>query len=288
MGALEQNPHLLTLWAFPCLRLLINANLTKVDLRKMPSNYSIRSLERGLIILRTLSRLGPLTISEAAVATELPRQTVSRILFFMEDLGYVVRRKADKRFEVGEQALSLTDGLRHSSWVRQAAVPVMEALCRDVLWPVTLVHARRLSMEVLWDTDALSPLVMRPTPIGLRFPLITSISGRVYLANINEEQRRTMIQAVLADNPAVLNDVDLSEGLLDKQLEAIKTRGFYCDQMPHKGHSSLAAPVFQDGNIAAVLDIRFPVKALNVKDASAQFAEKVMRCAAEISSTNDQ
>lgn len=253
----------------------------------MPSNYSIRSLERGLSILSTLSRRGPLTISEAAAATALPRQTVSRILFFMEDLRYVVRRKADKRFEVSEQALSLTDGLRHSSWVRQAAVPVMEALCRDVLWPVTVVHPRHLSMEVLWDTDALSPLVMRPAPIGLRFPLLTSISGRVYLANCSEDQRRTMIQAVLADNPKVLNDVDLSEGLLDTQFEAIKTRGFYCDQMPHKGHSSLAAPIFQGGHIIAVLDIRFPVKALNVKDASAQFSEKVMRSAAEISSTID-
>ncbi len=254
----------------------------------MPSNYSIRSLERGLTILNTLSRVGPLTISEAAVTAALPRQTVSRILFFLEDLGYVVRREADKRFEVGELALSLTDGIRHSSWVRRAAVPVMEALCQDVLWPVTVAQPRRLRMEVLWDTDALSPLVMHLAPIGLRFPLITSIAGRVYLANSGEEQRRTMIQAVLSDDPNVLNAVDLSEGLLDTQLDAIKGRGFYCDQMPHKGHSSLAAPIFQGRSISAVLDIRFPVKALSVKDASAQFAEQVMRSAAKISSNIDQ
>ncbi len=251
----------------------------------MSSNYSIRSLERGLALLHTLSRVGALTISEAAVTAGLPRQTVSRILFFLEDLGYVVRRKADKRFEVGEKTLGLTDGLRHSSWVRQSAVPVMEALCRDILWPVTIAHPNCLNMEVLWDTDALSPLVMRPAPIGLKFPLVTSISGRVFLANCSVEQRQTMIQAVITDDPDVLNEVDLSADLLDKQLNDIKARGFYCDQMPHKGHSSLAAPVFRAGKVVAVLDIRFPVKALSVKDATAKLSNTVIQSAAEISAT---
>ncbi|MDG2243046.1 MAG: MarR family transcriptional regulator [Rhodospirillaceae bacterium] len=249
----------------------------------MSQNYSIRSLERGLTILHTLSRVGPLTISEAALTAGLPRQTVSRILFVLEDLGYVVRRQADKRFEVGEKSLSLTDGLRHSSWLRLYAVPVMEALCRDILWPVTIANPNRLNMEVMWDTDALSPLVMRPAPIGLKFPLVTSISGRVYLANCSVEQRQTLIQAVLSDDPDVLDDVDLSARLMDKQLNDIKARGFYCDQMPHKGHSSLAAPIFKDEKVFAVLDIRFPVKALSVKEASAKFSDTVMHSAAEIS-----
>lgn len=248
----------------------------------MPSNNSIRSLERGLLVMRTLSREGPLTISETATTTLLPRQTVSRILFFLNDLGYVVRREADKRFEISETALGLTDGLRHTSWIRQAAVPVMEALCREILWPVAVVQPRRLQMEVIWDTDALSPLVMKPAPIGLVFPLVTSISGRVYLANCEPAQRRTMTDAVLANDPQALNGIDLSENLLNKQLDDIKARGFYCDRMPHKGHSSLAAPILIGGVITAVIDIRFPVRALSIKDATDRFSEQVMRSAAKI------
>ncbi len=248
----------------------------------MPTNNSIRSLERGLLVMKTLSREGPLTISEAATTTALPRQTVSRILFFLNDLGYVVRRDADKRFEVSENALGLTDGLRHTSWIRQAAVPVMEALCREILWPVSVAQPRRLSMEVIWDTDAISPLVIRPAPIGLVFPLVTSIGGRVYLANCELAQRQTMIDAVLADDPQALSGVDLSEDFLSKQLDDIRARGFYCDRMPHKGHSSLAAPILIDGVITAVIDIRFPVRALSVKDATDRFSEQVMKSAAKI------
>jgi DNA-binding IclR family transcriptional regulator len=253
------------------------------EVLKMPSVNAIRSLERGLLILQTLSRLGPLTISEAARAAALPRQTVSRILVFLDELGYVLRRDTDKRFEVAEHALSLTDGLRQVSWLRMAAIPAMEALCRAVLWPVAIAQPRRLEMEILWDTDALSPLVMYPAPIGLRFPFITSIAGRVYLANSSAEQRASIIQAVVAENAAVLDDIDLSQDLLENQLDAIKARGFYCDQMPHKGHSSLAAPVFDSGRVKAVLDIRFPIKAISVKEASARFAGAVMACANEIS-----
>lgn len=233
--------------------------------------------------MRALSLTGPLTVSDAALETDLPRQTVSRILFFLEELGYVSRRANDRRFEIAEPALGLTEGLRRSSWIKHSAVPTMEALCRDILWPVSIAHPRGLRMEILSDTDNLSPLVIRPAPVGLRFPFITSIGGRVYLANCSRENRKHLIAAILADDPSALHSIDLSEDMLSRQLDSIKELGFYCDQMPHKGHSSLAAPVFDQFGIKAVLDIRFPHRSLSLKDATETFAPKVRACAEQIS-----
>ena len=71
--------------------------------------------------------------------------------------------------------------------------------------------------------------------------------------------------------------------MLEKQLQAIKAQGFYCDSMPHKGHGSLAAPVLDKNGLRGVLDIRFPSRALSLKDAVAKFADPVMQSAAEIS-----
>lgn len=249
----------------------------------MSHPYTIRSLERGLAVMRVLSLSGPLSVSDTAQETRLPRQTVSRILFFLEDLGYVSRRANDKRFEIAEPALSLTEGLRRSNWIHQAAVPAMEALCREILWPVSIAHPRGLRMEILWDTDSLSPLVMRPAPVGLRFPFVTSIAGRVYLAHSTLENRKRLIEAVLADDPTALNSIDLSKNMLNRQLDMIGGQGFYTDQMPHKGHSSLAVPVFDRIGIKAVLDIRFPHRSLSLKDATETFAPKVQACAQKIS-----
>ena len=120
----------------------------------MSSSSSIRSLERGLLVLRSLNSMGAMTISEATKAVNLPRQTVSRILFFLKELRYVIRRKSDKRFEIAVYSMGLSDGLRRTNWVRRAAKPVMETLCKEILWPVSLARPRHFTMEILWDTDA--------------------------------------------------------------------------------------------------------------------------------------
>lgn len=250
----------------------------------MDNGPKIRSLERGLSVMRAISLKGPLTVSEAAVHTGLPRQTVSRILFFLEDLGYAERLGTEKRYVLSDQVLALSEGVRQRSWITQVARPKMDELCRQILWPVAIAVPRNLEFEIVYDTDAISPLVMRPVPIGLHIPLVTSISGRVYLAHCTEENQAKILDAVLTEHPRALDEIDLSADFLRKQLKDIKKIGFFCDQMPHKGHSSLAAPVYDQAGIKAVLDIRFPVKALSVSDAIAQFSGPVQSCAGAISS----
>lgn len=243
----------------------------------------IRSLERGLVVMRELSVNGPLTVSETAQNTRLPRQTVSRILFFLEDLGYVEKAGREKRYVLTDQILSLSEGVRQKSWITQIAKPEMDALCREVLWPVALALPRNLEMEIVYDTDPISPLVMRPAPIGLHIPFVTSISGRVFLAHSSEKERDAILDAILKVYPNALDDIDLSEHLLRQQLETIREQGFFCDHMPHKAHSSLAAPVYHQGGIKAVLDIRFPIKSLSAAEATAKFSGQVTRCATAIS-----
>ncbi len=250
----------------------------------MTSAKSIRSLERGLTLMRTISALGPLSISQAAEATGLPRQTVSRMLFFLEELGYVSRRASDKRFALSERALALTSGAVRDSWVGRIAIPEMERLCRDILWPVVLAQPRLPHMEILWDTDDMSPLVMRPAPIGLKIPMLSSMTGRTYLAFCSPDQRESMISAVLGEIPDALDGIDLSRDLLSKQLDEIRERGYVCGRMPHKAHSSLAVPLFDRGNVTAVLDIRFPIRALSPNEAAARFSKPLRDCADNISS----
>ncbi len=233
--------------------------------------------------MRALSQKGPLTVSQSADETGLPRQTVSRILFFLEELGYVQRFDASKRYILSEQILSLSEGVRQRSWITQIAAPEMDTLCREILWPVALAIPRNLELEIVYDTDTISPLVMKPVPIGLHIPFITSISGRAFLAHCSDDMRKTILNAILSTRPEALDGVDLSEDLLQKQFRTIKTQGFFCDRMPHKAHSSLAVPVYDAGNIKAVVDIRFPTTAMSVADATAKFSSKIIACAECIS-----
>ena len=249
----------------------------------MPDGPKIRSLQRGLEVIRVLSVKGSLTVSEAAKQTQLPRQTVSRILFFLEELGYVERIGSDKRYILSDQVLSLSEAVRQRSWITQVAQPKMDVLCRDILWPVVLAIPRNLELEIVYDTDPISPLVMRPAPIGLHIPLVTSISGRVYLAHCSDVVRDAILDAVLSERPTAFDSIDLSPDLLKEQVRTIKKQGFFCAQMPHKAHSSLAVPVYDASGVKAVLDMRFPLKALSVPDAIEKFLPKVIACADAIS-----
>tara|TARA_B110000438_G_C15781222_1_gene636436 strand:- start:237 stop:1022 length:786 start_codon:yes stop_codon:yes gene_type:complete len=249
----------------------------------MQDGPKIRSLERGLKVIRVLSLMETLTVSEAAKQTQLPRQTVSRILFFLEDLGYVERTDREKRYRLSDQVLALSEGVRKRSWITHVAKPKMDALCRDVLWPVVLAVPRNLELEIVYDTDPISPLVMRPAPVGLTIPLVTSITGRVYLAHCSDAVYDAILKSVLKERPTALDSVDLSPDLLKKQMLVIRKQGFFCDQMPHKAHSSLVAPVYDASSVKAALCIRFPRKALSIADAIEQFAPKVKACADTIS-----
>ena len=82
--------------------------------------------------------------------------------------------------------------------------------------------------------------------------------------------------------PTALNKLELSEGILNKKLNDIKIRGFYCDKVPQKGHTTLAAPIFIDGVINAVIDIPFPLKAIGLKDATNRYSDKIMKTAYKI------
>ncbi|MFL2771500.1 MAG: IclR family transcriptional regulator [Rhodospirillaceae bacterium] len=251
----------------------------------MTSPKRIRSLERGLKVVQALSQSVALTVSQAARYTGLPRQTVSRILFSLEDLGYVERLTSGKRYSLSEKVLPIGDSVRKRSWITRIAKPEMDSLCRRVLWPVSLVIPRNLELEVVYDTESISPLVMHPIPAGLHIPMITSISGRVFLAYCEENVRNTVLNAVLKAQPRALDEVDISLPLLQEQLEGIKAKGFYCDRMPHKGHSNLAAPIFHNGNIKAVLDIRFPQNVLPISEAASDFAIPVIGCAQDITNS---
>jgi IclR family mhp operon transcriptional activator len=249
----------------------------------MPDGPKIRSLERGLKVMRVLSLKGALTVSEAAKQTQLPRQTVSRILFFLEDLGYVERIGTEKRYILCDQVLALSEGVRKRSWITHVAKPKMDALCKEILWPVVLAVPRKLELEIVYDTDPISPLVMRPAPVGLHIPLVTSITGRAYLAHCSDAVYDAILKSVLREYPTALDTVDLSPDLLKIQMRAIRKKGFFCAQMPHKDHSSLVVPVYDASGVKAVLCIRFPRKALSIADAIEQFAPQVKACADTIS-----
>src|SRR5271165_3728133 len=103
----------------------------------MESTRPIRALTRGLDALTVLNSRDGATVSEVALEIRLPRTTVYRILETLCNAGFVFRDAADDRYRLTVEVRRL----RHAdddAWVPQIAKPAIDALGRDIVWPVSI------------------------------------------------------------------------------------------------------------------------------------------------------
>src|ERR1700759_298572 len=109
---------------------------------KLPSAdvtlQSVRSLRRGLQVLKVVSRASGIKAGEVSEEIGLARPTVYRLLETLEEEGYVVRSASDNRFRVTRQALSLGLGYDAVNSISQAAGPVLVELSQRFIWPFDL------------------------------------------------------------------------------------------------------------------------------------------------------
>src|ERR1700730_9209100 len=94
----------------------------------------IRSLERGLQVLRALQDDPISSLHELHRLTRIPKPTLVRILHTLE--GAVSRRLADGRYRISA-TLSRRKPDRFDR-VAEAAAPALDRLCRKISWPSDL------------------------------------------------------------------------------------------------------------------------------------------------------
>jgi IclR family mhp operon transcriptional activator len=98
----------------------------------------MKSLLRGLLVLRSLNERGPSTVLEIAQATGISRASIYRILETLSQAGYVRRRSDAEGHELTAKVRTLSDGFSDEAWIRESAVPALDELQREIIWPADL------------------------------------------------------------------------------------------------------------------------------------------------------
>jgi IclR family transcriptional regulator, mhp operon transcriptional activator len=129
---------------------------------KKPETHasSVRSLQRGLKILRLISRKA----GEIAEQVGLARPTVYRLIETLEEEGYIVRSSSDNRFRVTHEARSLGIGYDAVNSISQAAGPVLIELSHRFIWPFDLSVCVGTEMQIQESTHPRSPLSIDRNP----------------------------------------------------------------------------------------------------------------------------
>ena len=109
---------------------------------------TIRSLERGLQVLKALHAAPISSLHDIHRLTRIPKPTLLRILLTLEQSGIVSRRLADGRYRVSSSLARLTRKPDRYDRVAEAAAPVLDRLCQKVSWPSDLMVPAGDHLEV--------------------------------------------------------------------------------------------------------------------------------------------
>jgi IclR family mhp operon transcriptional activator len=251
----------------------------------MESTRPIRALMRGLDALTVLNLRDGATVSEVAQEIRLPRTTVYRILETLCNAGFVFRDPSDDRYRLTIMVRALSGGFDDEAWVTQIAKPLINELCREIVWPISISTLSGTTMMVRETTDHSSPVAIERYSAGFRTPLLTSAGGRVYLAFCAASQRETLIDMLARSTKDEDKLARLQRPDLQRLLSDIKAQGYATATRSRRmvEEISLSVPVLLNDRVLAALTVRFASSALPLKTGVERFLPKLRHTAATIS-----
>lgn len=238
-----------------------------------------RSLGRGLKMLAILNTAGEHRVASLARAVDLPRSTAFRILCTLVEEGYVWRDPNTDIFHPTAMVRALSDGSDGTERLVQAAEPLVAALGKELIWPVSLATLSGTSLLLRQTTDATSPLAVVRFSAGYRSPLLDRASGLVLLAYSDRPQSRMLLDLLYRPDAPERPPIDRAEA--QRLIGAVRSLGFSCMQRPSESseRSSLSVPVAAGGDGLAALSVRFARSAVTQQVIMERFLPALRRAA---------
>lgn len=250
---------------------------------------NVRSLLRGLEILRLLNIRNGMTISQLVQASGLSRGTVFRMLVSLSDLGFVRRNEATGGYELTAKVMSLSHGFDDENWPSDIAKPLMQQLGRKVGWPIvlsTLVGATNLVRET---TDEETALVFRVIKGGYRMSALSAASGWVLIANLPPNERKATLGLIERAPEAEFRELARNRQLINKMLGEIQRDGYCVRSRDEIRQTIIAVPVnTPSGTPLAALSLRFFSTAMSQAEALSRYLGPLQDTARKIGAAYEQ
>ncbi|ODS70352.1 MAG: transcriptional regulator [Bordetella sp. SCN 67-23] len=238
---------------------------------------SVRAVDRALEILLAFTATDyELTVGQLLKRVDLSRPTLYRLLYTLEQCGFVVSEGDPQKFRLGPSVGQLAHVWTSSLDLSSLATPPMQRLREQTGETVALFVLQGGDRLCIAELPSPQPLSFK-RGIGYRERISVGASGRAILASIgqgDEDRRRYAAERGL-DIARPAEDLDL-----------VKRRGYAVskDELI-QGAVAIAAPFFdRSGQVAGSLGVFGPSARLPAGRIE-EFGELVVREAAELSRT---
>jgi IclR family transcriptional regulator, mhp operon transcriptional activator len=247
----------------------------------------IRAITRGLAVMQAINRGGAITMMEIARSSRVPYPTACRIVQTLLHEGMIEREPARKRYRSTALVQTLASGFHDESQLVAIARPHIERLCKQLLWPISITSRVGGHMMVRDSTHTMTTLTLNNYYPGFTLPLMECSSGKAYMAYCSDDEREQLLEGLRTIEGAAekMATLLLSSDSLLSQIRrdgyATQARNAYTAN-PGKT-SSIAVPLFRDGEVAGAVVVIFFAVAMPMDKAIEQFLEPLKATAAQIS-----
>jgi len=217
----------------------------------------IQSVEVGVRVIDVLAKAAqPLPLSEVGRLAGISASQAHRYLTSFSKSDLVYQDSVNGRYGLGSQALRWGISAMSKMDVIEVSSRAINELCERLdltgllnVWGdrgATCVRLKR--SKLLLGTDL---------GLGSVFPLVTSVTGQVFLAHLPKSMTQDLLRAEVASMRRQGNAVDMRE--VEARCREVRA----CGMAEEIGHyvrrvSALAAPVFDyQGDVVAVMTVLF-------------------------------
>lgn len=176
---------------------------------RVPQTYSeyegdrqfATTLARGLELLRCFTPAQPvLGNKELAQRMNLPRPTVSRLVYTLVCMGYLAQDMDSGKYRLGAAVVSLPFPLLETFSVRQRARPGMLELAQQLRGTVAIAIRDRLDMVCI-EVIRFGERSGHPIDVGRTYSMCGTAVGRAYLAACSPADRQSILNQIQVKAP---------------------------------------------------------------------------------------
>ncbi|MDF1776326.1 MAG: helix-turn-helix domain-containing protein [Rhizobiaceae bacterium] len=217
---------------------------------------SIRSLARGLEILKLIQNAGALSLADLHRITGYPKASLLRILKTMMEEGVVWQRIADAAYLASYALQDRASLMNREQELIEIASPIMRDLSNKIMWPSVLAMPRLTYMEVVETNAPKSNFPNIPLgPIGFQINMLRSATGRAYIAYCDDSKRNAILQRLKLSNRKG-DRIAQNDAYIRKMIEGVRAQGYAMRDPAFGGDFDESRNVVDDRRDSIAMPIR--------------------------------
>ncbi|WP_404477788.1 IclR family transcriptional regulator [Novosphingobium sp. BL-52-GroH] len=250
---------------------------------EIDERYIVPGLVRGLQVLQSFTReRQEQTVAEVARQIGTTRSTAFRLVYTLENAGYLRRVADGKRYQLGSRVLELGYSFLAGKDLIEVANPILARLRDDTGTSTHLVVREGREAVYIARFQGNTSLISAVT-VGSRLPAHATAPGRVLLAHMSLSDVVSLYDkfefvTYTSATPVSMGDlVTLVEG--DRKRGTVVSWGFYDQNV-----ASVAVPVYNaSGEVEAAISISCPINTFDRETFEGRISTQVERAGMEIS-----